>query len=92
VAADSPFCWCCRLLALGCYEHVGTGGENGLLDGLAVAERLRTEDPAAFKFLAETPIPSEFREERGDAQRHHFVSNDRVFKLDPLTGDVVQVR
>jgi len=39
-----------------CLENAATGGESILVDALAAAERLRTEDPASFDLLVSTPV------------------------------------
>ena len=41
---------------LHCLINETTGGLSTLVDGFAVAEALRREDPAAFKILSETPV------------------------------------
>lgn len=41
---------------LHCLENSAVGGDSILIDGFNVAERLRRDDPAAFRALAETPI------------------------------------
>ena len=41
---------------LHCLINETTGGRSTLVDGFAVAEALRREDPTAFKILSETPV------------------------------------
>jgi gamma-butyrobetaine dioxygenase len=41
---------------LHCLINETTGGLSTLVDGFAVADALRREDPAAFKILSETPV------------------------------------
>lgn len=41
---------------LHCLINETTGGLSTLVDGFAVAEALRREDPAAFRILSETPV------------------------------------
>jgi alpha-ketoglutarate-dependent taurine dioxygenase len=42
---------------LHCVRNDSDGGTSVLVDGFAVAERLREADPAAFDLLARTPLP-----------------------------------
>ena len=61
------------------------GGESTYVDGFAVAERLRTEDPEAFEFFTKTPITYQYVDDE-----NHLVADGPIFKTDPL-GAVVQV-
>jgi alpha-ketoglutarate-dependent taurine dioxygenase len=45
-----------------CLERTGTGGESILVDGFAVAERLRAEQPAHFALLTAVAVPSRYLE------------------------------
>jgi gamma-butyrobetaine dioxygenase len=45
------------LQLLHCLRNAVTGGDTGLLDGFAVAARLRHEDPESFEVLSATPWP-----------------------------------
>ena len=44
------------LQILACLENSATGGENMVVDGFAVAQRLQQEDPAGFDLLAKYPM------------------------------------
>lgn len=39
-----------------CIKQAEKGGISTYVDGFAVAERLRQEDPEAFEFLSKTPL------------------------------------
>lgn len=45
-----------------CIERTGTGGESTLVDGFAVAEQLRRQDPKAFATLTTTIVPGHYIE------------------------------
>ena len=62
---------------LHCRANTVTGGRNLIVDGAAVAEVLRAEDPAAFELLAGHEIPFFRRHERWDYRAHQ-----RVIELD----------
>jgi gamma-butyrobetaine dioxygenase len=47
---------------LHCLRAAGKGGASLFADGFAVAEVLRTEDPAAFQLLVSTPLRFTFRD------------------------------
>ena len=80
-------------------ERDGTGGESILVDGFAVAEQLRDDDPAAFAMLATTEVPARYLEKgvhlqaqrptirldhAGDIQQVSFNNYDRApFRLPP---------
>jgi gamma-butyrobetaine dioxygenase len=51
---------------LHCLVDGADGGDSGLVDGFAVAGRLRTLDPAAFDVLARTPVTFRYRDTRTD--------------------------
>ena len=48
------------LQLLHCLENAAAGGETTLVDGFAVAARLRAEDPEAFDVLTRTPVTFSF--------------------------------
>ena len=50
-------------VVLHCLANSFEGGESGIVDGFAVAERLRQEDPAAFEALAATPVTFRYQDE-----------------------------
>ncbi|MDN3521619.1 TauD/TfdA family dioxygenase [Halomonas ramblicola] len=69
-----------------CLENDAEGGESQFADGYRVAETLRSEDPEAFRVLAETPIDFRFQDETHDiAVRAPILSCD-------AQGRVVEVR
>ena len=43
-----------------------TGGNSTLADGVAVANALRSSDPAAFEILSTTPVPFRFHDDADD--------------------------
>jgi gamma-butyrobetaine dioxygenase len=49
------------LVLLHCLQSHPAGGRSIVVDGFAVAERLRAEDPAAFDLLARVPLDFESR-------------------------------
>ncbi len=53
------------LQLLHCLVNDSDGGESQLVDGFAVAERLRSEHPDAFKTLTSTPVEFRFVEAEG---------------------------
>ncbi|MBB5516746.1 gamma-butyrobetaine dioxygenase [Rubricella aquisinus] len=62
---------------LHCLENTVEGGLSLFLDGAAVAEALRAEDPEAFDLLATHSIPFFYRHDRLDYRAHQ-----RVIELD----------
>ncbi|MDQ2094469.1 TauD/TfdA family dioxygenase [Rhodalgimonas zhirmunskyi] len=63
---------------LHCLQNTVEGGLSLFLDGAAVAEALRAEDPAAFALLAEYEIPFFYRHDAYDYRAHQ-----RVIETDP---------
>lgn len=61
------------------------GGASTYLDGFAVAERLRKENPQAFEFFTTTSIKYQYVDDA-----YHLVADGPIFKTDQL-GAVVQV-
>jgi len=59
-----------QLQLLHCLESAGEGGESIVVDGFAVAERLRREAPAAFDLLAKTKVPFRYVEPGSVDLRH----------------------
>lgn len=51
---------------LHCLENAAEGGGSVFADGVAMAEALRVEDPAAFDLLAHVPIPFRFHDAETD--------------------------
>jgi gamma-butyrobetaine dioxygenase len=58
---------------LHCLENSVEGGQSLFLDGAAVAEALRAEDPEAFHLLATYDIPFFYRHDRLDYRAHQRV-------------------
>jgi len=63
---------------LHCMENTVDGGLSLFLDGAAVAEALREEDPQAFRLLADNKIPFFYRHDNWDYRAHQ-----RVIETDP---------
>ena len=63
---------------LHCLENTVDGGLSLFLDGAAVAEAFREEDPEAFRLLAEYKIPFFYRHDNRDYRAHQ-----RVIETDP---------
>jgi gamma-butyrobetaine dioxygenase len=49
-----------------CLENPAAGGESTYVDGFAVAEHLRREDPDSYRLLCETPIGFRFYDQVSD--------------------------
>ncbi|CAO1309539.1 unnamed protein product [Diamesa hyperborea] len=75
------------LQILHCIQHSGTGGENLLIDGFYVCEKLKRENPDVFERLCKTIVPGEYIEDG----RHHTYSAP-IINVDPLTGQLIQIR
>ena len=71
---------------LHCLVNDATGGESQFVDGFAVAEALRDEDPALFEILSTTPV-----EFRNKARRSDYRCRAPVIGLDSF-GEVAEVR
>jgi len=54
------------LQLLHCLSSSTEGGENTLVDGFMVAERLRANEPVKFALLAENPVRFQFQDEDTD--------------------------
>jgi [2-(trimethylamino)ethyl]phosphonate dioxygenase len=59
-----------QLQLLHCLEAAGEGGESIVVDGFAVAERLRRDAPDAFDLLARTKVPFRYVEPGAVDLRH----------------------
>jgi gamma-butyrobetaine dioxygenase len=59
-----------QLQLLHCLEAAGEGGESIVVDGFAVAERLRREAPAEFDLLTKTKVPFRYLEPGSVDLRH----------------------
>lgn len=55
-----------RYQFLHCVRDESTGGEGLFIDGYRLAERLREEDPEAFRILSTVPVPFHFRDTAWD--------------------------
>ena len=73
------------LQTLHCIKKDSIGGENQLVDGLAIAEKMRQEYPDAFNILCSVNIPGRYIKPNTylEAYRPLFRVNDK--------GDVIQV-
>ena len=73
------------LQTLHCIKRDSIGGENQLIDGLAIAEKMRHENPDAFNILCNVNIPGRYIKPDTylEAYRPLFRVNDN--------GDVIQV-
>jgi gamma-butyrobetaine dioxygenase len=71
---------------LHCLVNDASGGESQFVDGFAVAEALREEDPALFDILATTPVAF-----RNKARRSDYRCRAPVIGLD-TEGQVSEVR
>ena len=58
---------------LHCIENTVEGGLSLFLDGAAVAEALREEDPESFRLLADNKIPFFYRHDNWDYRAHQRV-------------------
>eukprot|EP00401_Gymnodinium_catenatum_P025731 CAMPEP_0117563606 /NCGR_PEP_ID=MMETSP0784-20121206/55583_1 /TAXON_ID=39447 /ORGANISM="" /LENGTH=795 /DNA_ID=CAMNT_0005361261 /DNA_START=35 /DNA_END=2422 /DNA_ORIENTATION=+ len=77
------------LQVFNCAAKSPSGGETWLVDGFAVAEALREQDPEAFEFFATTPIPSHSIDHEHDV---HFRAVAPIIGLDGPRGRVVSFR
>lgn len=69
-----------------CHVPASEGGASTYVDGFAVAERLRKENPEAFELFTTTPITYHYFDDK-----HHHVSEGPLFQTD-ASGAVVQVQ
>ncbi len=68
-----------------CLERDGTGGDSVLVDGFAIAEELRTEDPKAFETLTTVSVPGHYLE-----PGVYLTASRPPIRLD-ADGNVIQV-
>jgi trimethyllysine dioxygenase len=68
-----------------CLERDGTGGDSVLVDGFAIAEALRAEDPKAFETLTTVSVPGHYLE-----PGVHLTASRPPIRLDDA-GNVIQV-
>jgi gamma-butyrobetaine dioxygenase len=69
-----------------CLENHAAGGESTYVDGFALAEQLRREEPDSFRLLGETPIGFRFYDQVSD-----YAWRAPVIGLGPK-GDVREIR
>jgi len=71
---------------LHCLENTVEGGMSLFLDGAAVAETLRAEDPEAFRLLATYDIPFFYRHDKLDYRAHQrVIETDQQGKVTGVT-------
>ncbi|RLN44785.1 hypothetical protein BBJ29_009687 [Phytophthora kernoviae] len=63
------------------------GGESTIVDGCFVAEKIRHDNPEAFKVLSTQSIAHVF-----SSEKHHFRFDGPVIRLDPADGSVKELR
>ena len=68
-----------------CLEFDGKGGESVQVDGFAIAEKIRREDPQAYKTLTEVVIPAHYLE-----PGVHLRAERPAFRLN-AAGELLQV-
>lgn len=68
-----------------CLQFDGAGGDSTLVDGFAVAERIRKVDPISFEVLTSVMVPAQYL---GDGV--HLKAEHPVIRLDH-NGDFVQI-
>jgi trimethyllysine dioxygenase len=68
-----------------CLERDGIGGDSVLVDGFAIAEALRREDPKAFETLTTVSVPGHYIE-----PGVHLIASRPPIRLDE-DGNVLQV-
>jgi hypothetical protein len=66
------------------------GGETTLVDGLAAARALRTADPNACAVLAEQEVVFRYKPKDKPGTFHRVSA--AVLRLDPASGDLLQLR
>jgi gamma-butyrobetaine dioxygenase len=75
------------LQILACLQNTVEGGESVVVDGFAIAERLRTDDPAGFDLLARHPARFEYAGSAGV----RLTSKRPMIELGP-DGELLAVR
>lgn len=71
---------------LHCLANESEGGESTFVDGLKVAEELRSQCPDHFKLLSEYAVPFRFHDSEHDIRQHHTVIN-----LDNF-GNIIEIK
>lgn len=75
------------LQVLHCLHHLGSGGENFLIDGFQIADKIKRDNPEVFERLTKTLVGVEYKEDG-----HHFKYEAPIISVHPVTGEIVQVR
>lgn len=75
------------LLILHCIQKNCKGGENFLIDGFQVANKIKENHPDVFQRLTSTMIAAQYIEDG-----HHHKHLAPIISLDPLTKEVTQIR
>jgi len=75
------------LQILHCIAKQCTGGENFLIDGFQIAEKIKAEFPDTYERLTKTIVPAEYIE-----KDYHHKYCAPIINLDPITNEVVQIR
>ena len=73
------------LQTLHCIKRNSVGGENQLVDGLAIAEKMRHEYPDAFKILCEVDVPGRYIK-----TETYLEARRPLFRID-YKGEVIQI-
>ena len=68
-----------------CLEFDGKGGESVLVDGFAIAEKIKSQDPDAYRTLTEVIVPGQYLE-----PGVHLHAEREVFRLNSQ-GQLAQV-
>ncbi len=68
-----------------CIEFDGKGGESVVVDGFALARKIRQENPDLYDILAKVMVPAQYLE-----QGVHLAAERPIFRLD-RKGDLAQV-
>lgn len=71
---------------LHCLANESEGGESTFVDGLKVAEELRSQCPDHFQLLVDHAIPFRFHDDNHDIRQHHPVIN-----LDNF-GNIIEIK
>ena len=71
---------------LHCLANESEGGESTFVDGLKVAEELRSQCPEHFELLSKYAIPFRFHDHSHDIRQHHPVIN-----LDNF-GNIIEIK
>lgn len=75
------------LQILHCTNRSAEGGENLLVDGFNVLEKLRLQNNEAYEYLCRVNVPAEYIEDG-----YHFKHCAPIIMLDPVTGEPNQIR